>query len=281
MARCYAESAGIKGHRDEELHGLDYLVYAFLQKGENDSAKKQYDYLAAMSQVYPENFKVAYAFAAVPARYVLENKMWKQAADLKLLPQNFPWQKFPWQKAIFHFARLMGAVNSQNMSFANTELISLQNIYDTIKQQKKEYMANQVLVQLKTGQAWIQLREGKHKEAIQAMNAAVNLEDKTEKSPVTPGEVIPAREFMADMQMELKMPGEALLSYKANLKTHPNRFNSLYGAGLASEKINDIEKANHFYRLLTNIAKTPNAQRPELKKAALFLQMKNTLAKAN
>ncbi|HLO81013.1 MAG TPA: hypothetical protein VK166_08645, partial [Chitinophagaceae bacterium] len=83
-ARCYAEAIGIKGHWDEELHGMDYLVYAYLQKGKNDSAKREWDYLRTISAVYPVNFKVAYAFAAIPSRYLLENRIWKEAANLEI-----------------------------------------------------------------------------------------------------------------------------------------------------------------------------------------------------
>jgi len=107
-AKCYAENAAIKGHWDEELHGMDYLVYAYLQKADIDLAKKQYDYLKTINEVYPVDFKVAYAFAAIPARYLLENKMWKDAANLEIYPVAFPWEKFPWQKAIIHFARTIG-----------------------------------------------------------------------------------------------------------------------------------------------------------------------------
>ena len=77
-AKCYAEQLGIKGHWDEELHGMDYLVYAYLQKGENILAKKQYDYLKTIDEVYPMNFKDAYVFSAIPARYCLENKCGKR-----------------------------------------------------------------------------------------------------------------------------------------------------------------------------------------------------------
>ena len=99
-AKCYAESAGIKGHWDEELHGMDYLVYAYLQKGENKLAKEQWNYLDTIQIVYPVNFKVAYAFAAIPSRYVLENKMWKEAAALK--PHKIiPWENFPGKKRLF------------------------------------------------------------------------------------------------------------------------------------------------------------------------------------
>lgn len=96
-AKFYAETAGIKGHWDEELHALDYLVYGYLQKGDNVSAKKQWDYLRTIREVEPMNFKVLYAFAAIPSRYVLENKLWKDAANL----QTFPGQNIPGKKLLY------------------------------------------------------------------------------------------------------------------------------------------------------------------------------------
>ncbi|MCW3089339.1 MAG: hypothetical protein JWP81_408 [Ferruginibacter sp.] len=271
-AKCYAESAGIKGHWDEELHGMDYLVYAYLQKGENDLAKKQYDYLQTIREVYPENFKVAYAFAAIPARYFLENKMWKDAANIEMQPVNFPWQNFPWQSAITHFARLLGSVHTGNNKLAHVELENLHKIYDTLAAQKDTYKANQVMIQIKSGEAWLRLIEGNAKEGLALMNTAAGLEDKTEKSPVTPGEVLPAKELLADMLLQLNKPAEALEAYEADLKKHPNRFNGLYGAALASERINNIEKARYYYRQLATIANSPNVNRSELAAAKLFLK---------
>jgi len=271
-AKCYAETAGIKGHWDEELHALDYLVYAYLQKGDNEKAKKQLDYLRTINEVSPFNFKVAYAFASIPTRYVLENKLWKEAAAVKIHNESFPWQKFPWQKAIIHFARLMGSAHTGNPQLARTELQHLQTLYDTLTAQKDNYKANQVMIQLKTGEAWILLAEGKTNEALQAMKMAAGLEDKTEKHPVTPGEVIPAKELLADMLLQLNKPADALQAYEANLKTHPNRFNGLYGAAQASEKINNREKAKYYYSQLTAVANSSAAARPELGTARLFLK---------
>ncbi len=271
-AKCYAENAGIKGHWDEELHGMDYLVYAYLQKGENDSARQQYDYLRTIKQVYPVNFKDAYAFAAIPARYFLENRMWKEAASMEILPADFPWQNYPWQKAIIHFTRLLGSVHTGDIDAAKRELKTLENIHDTLLAKKDPYKANQVMIQAKTGEAWILLGEKKLNEALQLMTAAADMEDKTEKSPVTPGEVIPAEELLADMLMQLNKPVKALEAYEADLKKHPNRFNGLYGAAVASEKNNNTEKAKYYYGLLTAIANSPAANRPELEKARLFMK---------
>lgn len=271
-AKCYAENAGIKGHWDEELHGMDYLVYAYLQKGENDMAKQQYDYLKTIREVYPVSFKVAYAFAAIPARYFLENKNWNEAANLKLYPATFPWEKFPWQKAIIHFARLLGSVHMDHLDSARTELRIMNTIYDTLTAQKDSYKANQVKIQIKSAEAWIRLKEGKKDDALKLMNIAADLEDKTEKSPVTPGELLPAKELLGDMLLELNKPSEALEAYEADLKTHPNRFNGLYGAGLSSARLNNLEKAAYYFGQLSNIAHSPNSSRPELEKARLFLK---------
>lgn len=274
-AKCYAESAGIKGHWDEELHGMDYLVYAYLQKGENDLAKKQWDYLKTMNEVSPFNFKVAYAFAAIPSRYVLENKLWKEAANLQVHNENLPWENFQWQKAIIHFTRLMGSVHLGNMTSANVELQELNRIHNRLLEQKDSYKANQVQIQIKASEAWMKFKEGANDEALRLMNIAADMEDKTEKSPVTPGEVIPARELLGDMLLQMNKPQKALEAYEAGLKKHPNRFNGLYCAGLAAERSNNFEKANSYYQQLTGIANLTNSNRPELDAARLFLKKQN------
>jgi tetratricopeptide (TPR) repeat protein len=271
-AKCYAESAGMKGHWDEELHALDYLVYGYLQKGDNNSAKKQLDYLNTITVVEPVNFKVLYAFAAIPSRYILENKMWNEAAHLQTYPASFPWEKFPWQKAIIHFTRLLGSVHIGKLDSARIELKNLNTIYDTLTVQKDIYKAKQVMVQIKTGEAWILFEERKLNEALQMMTTAADMEDKTEKSPVTPGEVLPAKELLADMLLQLNKPVEALIAYEEDLKKHPNRFNGLYGAGLAAEKAANPEKANSYYRQLTTVANSPGAKRPELERVISFLK---------
>lgn len=271
-AKCYAETAGIKGHWDEELHGMDYLVYAYLQKAENEKAKEQWDYLKTMLQVYPPNFKVAYAFAAIPSRYVLENKLWKEAAGLQIHPVVFAWEKFPWQKSIYHFARLLGAVHIKNLASANSELSKLNSLHNELLQQKDVYKANQVMIQVKAGNAWILYAEGKTKEAIELMKEAADMEDKTEKSPVTPGEVLPAKELLADMFLLLNKPAEALAAYEEVLLKRPNRFNAVYGAAASSEKLKQTEKAMQYYRQLTAIANAKDSKRPELETAGKFLK---------
>lgn len=261
-AKCYAEQASIPGHWDEELHGLDYLVYAYLQKGDNTNAEKQVDYLDSINNVYPVNFKVAYAFAAIPCRYVLENRQWKQAAALKIHSANVDWNKFPWQEAIIHFTRLLGNVHSGNLHAAGDELTRLNQLHDTLEKQKDSYKAAEVAMQMKAGEAWIQFASGNKKEAVSLMKLAADTEDSTGKHPVTPGEVLPARELLGDMFLQMDDNTNALQAYEAVLAKCPNRFNSLCGAGKAAEKSGNKEKAIYYYKQLSAIA--VNHDRPEL-----------------
>lgn len=271
-AECYAESAGLKGHWDEELHGLDYLVYAYLQKGENDSAKQELKYLQSIDNVDPVNFKVAYAFAAIPSRVLLENKNWKEGAALQLYPSQFPWQKFPWQKANVHFTRLLGMVHLGNMQEATEELNKLKILHDTLAQRKDAYKSRLVEVQVKTSEAWIQFESGKKDEALALMKLAADIEDSTEKHPVTPGEVLPARELLGDMLLQSNKYEKALQAYEEVLQKCPNRFNSLYNAGVAAERSGKKEKAIFYFKQLLSIANSTTSDRPELTEAKIFLK---------
>jgi tetratricopeptide (TPR) repeat protein len=269
-AKCYAQSAGIKGHWDEELHGLDYLVYAYLQKGENDLAREQLKYVETIDEVYPANFKVAYAFAAIPARIALENKYWKDAASLQPHP-NFLWNKFPWQEAIVHFTRLLGSVHIGNLQSAKDELAKLNQLHDTLEKQNDGYKSNQVAIQVKAGEAWINFASGKNAEALKMMKAAADVEDSTEKHPVTPCEVLPARELYADMLLQMQQNADALQEYETVLKKNPNRFNSLYGAGIAAEKLGHREKATAYFKQLSEGIDSANCDRHELAAVRSFL----------
>ena len=275
-AQCYAQSAGIKGHWDEELHGLDYLVYAYLQRGENGEAKKQLDYLRTINTVTPFNFKVAYAFASIPSRYVFENRLWEEAAALESHKTDIPWENFPWQQAMLSYTRLMGAVHLGKKDAAQAELNNLNNLHQKLVVLKDAYKANQVDIQVKSSEGWIRLMENKEDEALTLMTLAADMEDKTEKHPVTPCELVPARELLGDMYMKLNQPGKALVEYKLSLKKHPNRFNGLYGAGLAAEKSGNIEEASTYYRQLLSFANSSSGKRPEMEYINQFLKRNKT-----
>lgn len=272
-AKCYAESADIPGHSDGELHGMDYLVYAYLQKGDNKLAEEQVKYLNTIKAVYPADFKVAYAFAAIPSRYLLENKKWTEAAALQIPPANISWNEFPWQEAIIHFTRLLGEVHIGKMVDAKSELIQLNRLRDTLAKQKDSYKSKEVEIQIKTGEAWIQFESANKTNAVNIMKLAADMEDSTEKHPVTPGEVLPARELLGDMLLQINQNEEALKVYEAVLKKIPNRFNSLYNAGVAAEKCGNKQKTVFYFKRLLTIVDTANSDRPEVIAIRSFLKM--------
>lgn len=252
-AKCYAENSGIKGHWDEELHGMDYVVYAYLQKKDLKHAKEQWDYLNTFSQVSPPNLKGAYTFAAIPARYVLENRLWKEATQLTTTPAGFPMQQFPWQRAIIHFARALGFIHTNKVDSAKNELAILNQLHNDLLAKKESYKANQVDIQIKAVEGWILLKQGNQAAALERMSLAADMEDKTEKHPVTPGEVLPARELLGDMYLELKDSEQALEAYQADLEKHPNRYNGLNGASQSAALCGKKDLADYYSKLIAAI----------------------------
>jgi hypothetical protein len=270
-AQCYAQSEGINGHWDEELHGMDYLIYSYLQRGSDQAAMSQLDSLSNIREVYPSTAKVAYSVAAMPARYALERRDWNTAANLELTPLNIDWNLFPWEKSNHTFARLLGSVNTKQLKRANEELEQLKAAHATLVDAGDSYKSNLVMIQVKAGEAWIRLAEGKESEAIQLMSESADLEDKTEKHSVTPGELLPARELLGDMYAGLGQYEKAIEAYKENLRRHPNRFNGLLGAAVASQKAGRKQEADGYYHQLMSVA-DPNSAR------AMAVREKNLIA---
>lgn len=249
-ARCYAASLKMKEHPGSELHAMDYLVYAYLQNGQESEAKTQVDYLGTIMGSLAENFSASYATAAIPARYALELRRWKEAAELDTTIAAFNTPRYAWEKAIVHFARVLGAVHTGQLKAARADLQRLYSLQAALMSAKDDYKANQVQVQVKAAEAWISYAEGKKKAAAVLMSEAANMEDGTEKHPVTPGEVIPARELEGDLLLELGKNTEALLAYETNLRRCPNRRNSLKGAALAAARSGNKEKAAAYSKQL-------------------------------
>ena len=270
-AQCYAEKSSMTGHWDEELHGMDYLTYAYLQKADDEKALEQINYLKTITEVFPVNFKDAYCFAAMPARYAVERKDWTLASALQLEPANFPFEKFPWERANTNFARLLGAVHARKLDEAQTQLKELHAVHDELIEMKDSYKANLVHIQVKAADAWIKLARGQKAEAVKIMSEAADMEDATAKHPVTPGEIVPARELLADMYLETGDAKNALIQYEADLEKHPNRFNALYGAGLAAERSGDDAKARKYFQQLLAVANSTASKRPELAAAQAFV----------
>ena len=137
-AQCYAKNMHTKGHWGEELHGLDYLIYAYLQKGEDAKALKQINYVETIQEIFPQNLNAAaYSLASAKSRYAAERQDWLAATQLKLLPANFPWEKFLWEKTNTIFARTLGYIHTNQTEKAKEGLLEIQHIYDKLNEGKK------------------------------------------------------------------------------------------------------------------------------------------------
>jgi hypothetical protein len=271
-AVCYAESVNPNASWVSEIHAIDYLVYAYLQLGDNAKAQLEMDKVKEIKEVFPEDhFASAYALIAIPSRLAIENKNWELATKLELPKTKLDWNKADWPKAILHFSRALGFANTGNPSAAKKELDILVSLRDRLTSAKNSYESGQVTIQIEAIKAWIEYSKGNSEEAIAYMKVASNLESKTSKAAVTPGEIIPADELLADLYLALNKPKEALETYKINLNGHPSRFNGIYGAAKAAQNLNDIEQATYYFQELIRLSVKTNSTRPEVSEAKDFL----------
>jgi len=275
-AKAFAVRNRMSGVWDEQFHAMDYLAYAYLQGAQDKQARGVLDELNRIPKAEPETFKVAYAVAAIPARYALERRRWDEAAKLTLPALGgFPWASFRWAEANIHFARAIGAARTGDNASARQDVEKLSAIREALIVAKGDYdWATQVEIQRRAASAWLAHAEGKQEEALKLMRSAADLEDSTEKHPVTPGAILPARELLGELLLELRQPQAALKEFEASLLVSPNRFNGLYGAAKAAELSGDRKKAEAFYAKLTVLGQRSDGKRPELQAAKVFLASK-------
>jgi len=169
------------GEQHDQAHAMDYLVYAYLQLAQDQKARAVVDELTEL-EFKLERFPGPYAVAASQARYVFERGDWKAAAELQVRPT-----KYPYVDAITYFARAVGAARSGNPTAAQDDIVKLVELRDKLKEAKDAYWSNIVDIQQQVASAWVLYAERKYDEALNAMSAAAEAEDKTDKHPVTPG----------------------------------------------------------------------------------------------
>ena len=254
------------GHETgEQLHGEDYLVYAYLQLGQDREARSVIDQIG-ITNPSPDSFGGAFSRAAAPARYAIERGDWKSAAELNVIQNNFPQVM-----AITYFARGLGAARSGNASAAKADAEKLREIQNQLLIAKNDYWAGQVDVQIRTSNAWILYADGKYDDALAAMSAAADAEDRTEKAPVTPGPLVPARELYGSMLLDRGMAKEALAAFEASQTKEPNRFNGYAGAAKAAQTLGDTATAKANYEKLLALTSGSDSDRPTLVAARAFV----------
>ena len=274
-AKTYAIRNHMPGAWDEQLHAMDYLAYAYLQGAQDKQARGVLDELNKIRRVDPPNFKVAYAFTAIPARYALERRQWAEAAKLPVPPgtmESFPWERFRWAEAQMRFARAIGAARTGDAASARQEVEKLAEIGKALVEVKGDYdWAKQVEIKRLVASAWLAYAEGRKEESLKLMQTGADLDDATDKHPVTPGALLPAREQLGELRLELKQPIEALQEFETSLRSAPNRFNGLYGAARAAKMAGDPQKARTYYAKLVSLSRQADTARAEIVEAQEFL----------
>jgi len=252
-----AAAARREGQTAEELHASDYEIYAYLQTGQDEAARRIVNSLPEIATRFNSTAVIGgaggpsagyFALASIPARYALERRDWQQAAQLTV--HETP---FPYTDAITWFARGMGAARLGQAAAANESAAALQQIRERLSKAGESYWARQVEIQELAVRAWAALAEGKKEEALRRMKSAAELEDGTEKSAVTPGPLAPARELLGEMLLEMHEPAQALEQFEATLKKEPGRFRALYGAAHAAQLNGNREKSEKYFRELLRV----------------------------
>jgi tetratricopeptide (TPR) repeat protein len=255
---AHAEGMSMNGEaRDQRLHAMDYLEYAYLQTGQVAQAKTVLAEMNSLKPVSGLTLTGDYALAAIPARTALELGNWEDAVGLQVHSEEVPWAQ-----AITWVAIGIGGARAKHLDYAVHAEESLASLRDTIAKQNDEYWSKQVEVQRREVLAWIQQQSGKSKDAISTMRSAADLEESMDKTAVTPGAVLPAREMLAQLLVLANRPQEAVAEFEAVLKIAPNRFNALYGAATAAEAAGNAAVAQIYFRKLTEVA--VGDERPEL-----------------
>ncbi|HEX5870633.1 MAG TPA: hypothetical protein VFY65_09470 [Longimicrobium sp.] len=258
-------SAAAEPDSNAAVHPNDYLVYAYLQQGRDAEAERVVHRAVNNTDRFYGTVQ-AYNYGAMPARLALERGRWADAAALPLstgAPRHV--------EAITRFARALGAARGGQADAARAEVGALAALADSLTARRDEYWATIVGAQRLAAEAWLARAEGDDARALRLAGEAAALEETVEKHPVTPGPILPARELLGDLLLELRRPAEARQAYEATLRREPNRARALFGAARAAELAGDAPAARAHYQHLLELMRAADAERGEARAARAFL----------
>ena len=251
------------------FHAADYMVYAQLQLGRDQAARRVLDEFKSADGARLQQFAGPYGAVAMPARMALERGDWAAAAQLTPLGTAFPHCE-----AITTFSRALGAARMGNIAAAEQEAQKLEAQHKALTEAKNNYWASEVEVQRLVAAAWIAKAKGQSDEAHKLMRAAADMEDRNEKHIVTPGRVLPARELLGEMLMELKQPSAALKEFETSQVREPNRLRAYAGAAAAADAEGERDKARAHYARLVELTRDADTALPEVSRAKTWLAQK-------
>lgn len=259
--RRSAETARQREAVFDEIHALDYMVYGYLQTGRIAAAREVVaglDRFAAWNAPSPI---FAWALTVMPARLALERGAWEEAAALTAGRQSAPLVV-----ANTHFARAVGAARAGRPDDAAADVAALQDAAAALRG-PDPYWAEQTEILRLAAEGWVAFARGEREAAVATLREASEREGATDKHPVTPGPLFPAREQLAEMLLIMGRHAEAQREYEAVQRTEPRRFRAVHGAARAAELAGEAEAARRHYALLLEVAPQADAGLPAIEQA--------------
>jgi tetratricopeptide (TPR) repeat protein len=259
-------------------HAMDYLMFAHLQKGDDEAAAQiQKEMFELDIPIFEKSGQrgIAYAYTAIPARYSLERKDWETAITLvPKTPAHFPWIDADKRDiGNTHFARAMGFSRLGRPDEALADIEMLAHMVATLPAMTGyEYYKMKIDSQLLGAQAWQSFAKGDIENALSLMKKAAMQEASSENAPSNPGDILPSEELLGDMYMELSRLEEAHDAYKLSLERSPGRYNSLYGAGKTAYEMGDTDAARKYFALLIENTEGASSFRASLSDARTILE---------
>ena len=251
-------------------HATDYMLYAHLQRGEDDRALEVLEEALAKDN-FQRSFISAFHLAAMPARYAVERRQWAEAAAIKpRSPDYLPWDSALWAEGMSWLARGLGALHTGDLEGAREAEGRLTALRDEAMAAGEEAFATYIGIDRLILSGWIAREEDRPDEAIELIREAAALESTVEKHPVTPGALMPPYEALGDLLLKLDRPDEALEAYRASNEVWPGRFNTLLGAARAAAAAGDEAAASDYYAQLLELA--DSSERQALTEAQQFLE---------
>lgn len=263
--RRSADTALARREVFDATHAMDYLVYAYLQTAQPEAAQRVLQEAARFADWAPDRPIAGYALTAMPARYVLERGDWAGAAALRTRAYGVPYVD-----ATTHFARAVGAARSGRPQAAEADILALAAAAEALKG-KDDYWCEQVEIQRLVAQGWAAFASGRRDEGLARLTEAAEREAKTEKHPVTPGPLSPAREQLAEMLLQAGRPADAQRQFEAVQTTEPRRLRAVWGAARSAQRAGDRDAAARHYAQLVEIAAPTRQSKPELVVARAFV----------